>query len=215
MASGIRATVTFSAPDGCPIARHSARTESVIDRTSTSVSTAESTGSVTEYLAEDAGDLEAADDAIFSYGSTALYRTSHDEPADCPCACLGSFGCPVHRYVADDGDLTVVFHAESFEQLQDVMATLRDRFPSVDVTRLLRPPLEGSPEEHVFVNRGKLTDRQLEVLETAYENGYFERPRRANATELAAELDISQSTFTEHLVTAQRKLLDDVFESGG
>ena len=92
------------------------------------------------------------------------------------------------------------------------MATLRERFPSVDVQRLLQPPLEGTPEEQVFVNRGRLTDRQREVLQIAFERGYFERPRRANATELAAELDISGSTFTEHLVAAQRKILDDVLD---
>ncbi|ELZ10701.1 bacterio-opsin activator HTH domain-containing protein [Halovivax asiaticus JCM 14624] len=242
MGEGIRATVAITAPDGCPIARESARTGSVIDQTSTSVSPAASSGSVTEYLAaadepavdaetvDDGPDADAAsadaesatdatsaadeptDEAVFSYGSTAIYRTAHEESDGCPCACLGSYGCPVHRYVADDGELTLVFHAESFDQLQDVMGDLRERFPSVDVRRLLQPPLEGTPDDGVFVNRGKLTDRQREVLETAYENGYFERPRGANASELAAELGISQSTFTEHLVTAQRKLLDDVLD---
>ena len=64
----------------------------------------------------------------------------------------------------------------------------------------------------MFVNRGALTDRQLEVLETAHEMGYFERPKGANASHIAAALDISQSTLTEHLVTAQRKLLDDILE---
>jgi len=42
--------------------------------------------------------------------------------------------------------------------------------------------------------------------------GYFERPKRANATEIAADLGIAQSTFTEHLMAAQRKLLRDVLE---
>ncbi|MFC3959354.1 helix-turn-helix domain-containing protein [Halovivax cerinus] len=234
MADGIRATVAIMAPEGCPIARESARTESIIDQTATSVSPAGSTGSVTEYLAAaddpatdtanaadegpatNAGSTpdEPAADAVFTYGSDVVYRTSHEEPEGCPCACLGSYGCPVHRYVADDGEVTIVFHAESFGQLQDVMADLRERFPSVDVRRLLQPPLDGTPDDGVFVNRGKLTDRQREVLETAYENDYFERPRGANASELAAELDISPSTFTEHLVTAQRKLLDDVLDPG-
>ena len=66
----------------------------------------------------------------------------------------------------------------------------------------------------VFVDRGKLTDRQHEVLRTAYDMGYFERPRGANATEVAASLDINPSTFTEHLLSAQRKLLGDVLEDG-
>jgi len=93
-----------------------------------------------------------------------------------------------------------------------MMAALRDQYPSVDVQRLLQPPLDGSPEDRVFVNRGKLTDRQLEVLRVAYEMGYFERPKRANATEIAESLGIAQSTFTEHLVAAQRKLLGDLLE---
>ncbi|MFC6723050.1 helix-turn-helix domain-containing protein [Halobium palmae] len=216
MASGIRATVKFTAPDGCPIAQRSKTTESVIDQVSTSVALSGSSGSVTEFLAEteriEDGDEET--EPIFSYGTTSLYRTAHGDNEDCPCECLGRFGCPVHRYVAEDGDVTLVFHAESFEQLQDVMAALRDRYPSVDVQRLLQPPLEGSAREQVFVNRGKLTDRQREVLQTAYERGYFERPKRANATELAAEFGIAPSTFTEHLVAAQRKIFDDVFDHG-
>ncbi|MFW6000412.1 MAG: helix-turn-helix domain-containing protein, partial [Halorubrum sp.] len=54
-----------------------------------------------------------------------------------------------------------------------------------------------------------LTDRQCEVLRTAYRMGYFERPRDANASEVADALDISPSTFAEHLATAQRKLLEE------
>jgi len=59
----------------------------------------------------------------------------------------------------------------------------------------------------VFVDRSRLTDRQREVLETAYEMGYFEHPRATNATEVADALDVSLSTFTEHLATAQSKVL--------
>ncbi|WP_290818870.1 helix-turn-helix domain-containing protein [Halovivax sp.] len=216
MASGIRATIRFDAPEDCPIAAFSTISTGIIDQVSTSVALPDATGSVTEFLtdADEAPDGANAE-AIFSYGASNLYRTTHDGEADCPCECVGSFGCPIHRYVAEDGDLTLVFHANDFEQLQDVMTALRDRFPSVDVQRLLHPPLDETTEESVFVNRGKLTDRQYEVLQTAYERGYFERPKGANATEIAAELDIAQSTFTEHLVAAQRKILGDVLERDG
>ncbi|WP_435101642.1 helix-turn-helix domain-containing protein [Halarchaeum sp. P4] len=212
MGSGIRATVTFDAPEECALARFSEAADEAITHVSTSVAVGDA-ACVTEFLAA-TDDVPEETDAehVFSYGTTDLYRVTHEGEPRCPCECLGSFGCPVHRYVAADGDVTLVFHAADFELLQDLMAALRERFPSADVERLLRPPLEGSPEERVFVNRGKLTERQREVLETAYEAGYFERPRRANATELAAELDISQSTFTEHLVAAQQKLLEDVLE---
>jgi predicted DNA binding protein len=172
--------------------------------------------SVTEFIAPsslDQQDISDTDiDAVFSYGESTVYRTVHESPADCPCETVGSFDCPVHRYVADEGTLTLVFHAPNFESLQSIMATLREQYPSVDVQRLLQPPLDGSPEDRVFVNRGKLTDRQLEVLTVAYDRGYFERPKQANATEIAESLGIAQSTFTEHLVAAQRKLLGDLLE---
>lgn len=212
MPAGIRATVAFSNPGDCPIAAVSKTADSAIEQVSTSVSLPGGTGSVTEFLAS--GPPPERDDVetVFDYGNATLYRIRHEEKEQCPCECLGRFGCPVHRYVAEDGTLTLVFHASEFETLQAVMAEFRDQYAPVDVQRLLQPPLDGTPEERVFVNRGKLTDRQHEVLTTAHEMGYFERPKRANATEIAAELDIAQSTFTEHLMAAQRKLLEDILE---
>lgn len=213
MSTGIRATISFTDPGECPIAATSSTVETAIDQVSTSVSLPGSEGSVTEFLAPTEASEPPGVEPIFSYGKQTLYRTAHDGEERCPCECLGRYGCPVHRYVAEDGELTLVFHAPDFETLQTIVGELRERYPPVDVQRLLQPPLEGTPEDRVFVNRGRLTDRQLEVLETAYRMGYFERPKQANATEIADHLGIAQSTFTEHLMSAQRKLLDDALES--
>jgi hypothetical protein len=128
----------------------------------------------------------------------------------CPCECLGALGCPIARFVADRGTLILVFHAVDYEELQAVVAELRDSFPDVDIKRFVRSPAAEQTADSVFVDRTKLTARQLEVLETAHEMGYFDRPRGANATEVAAELGIEPSTFSEHLGAAQRKILDDV-----
>ncbi|MWV63396.1 response regulator [Halorubrum sp. JWXQ-INN 858] len=51
-----------------------------------------------------------------------------------------------------------------------------------------------------------LTDRQRQVLEVALEAGYFERPRTTNTGELAASLDVSRATVTQHLRAAERKV---------
>lgn len=56
-----------------------------------------------------------------------------------------------------------------------------------------------------------VTDRQREILETAYELGYFEVPRRASAADVAAELDLDTSTVTEHVRRAEQNLFSDVF----
>ena len=57
-----------------------------------------------------------------------------------------------------------------------------------------------------------LTDRQLEVLETAYRNGYFEWPRTRTGEEVATLLGITQPTFTNHLRVGERKLFSMLFD---
>lgn len=50
---------------------------------------------------------------------------------------------------------------------------------------------------------GILTDRQHEVLETSYREGFFEVPRKCTLAELATTLDIDKATATEILRRAQ------------
>lgn len=59
-----------------------------------------------------------------------------------------------------------------------------------------------------------LTDRQFEVLKTAYYSGFFASPRRSTGGDVAELLGVSQPTVTEHLRTAQRKILDLLLTNG-
>lgn len=52
-----------------------------------------------------------------------------------------------------------------------------------------------------------LTDRQREVLETAFEMGYYDVPRGATTDALAAEIDLDPSTVSEHLRRAERNVV--------
>lgn len=52
-----------------------------------------------------------------------------------------------------------------------------------------------------------LTDRQLEVLRTAFEMGYYEVPRTISTDDVASELGLDSSTVAEHLQRAERNLL--------
>ncbi|MFB6269321.1 MAG: helix-turn-helix domain-containing protein [Halobacterium sp.] len=214
MTGGIRVTVAFPAPPVCPVAGLAERADTTISDVSTSVAPAASTDCVTEFLVDADAVPEDYGDPVFEYADRHLYRVTHDADTDCPCVCLGEFDTPIDRYFADAGDLEVVFHAREFDELQAIVAEFRDRFPDVDIQRMVRAPTGGAPRDDVFVDRGKLTDRQLEAVRTAYEMGYFDQPRGANASEIAAELDVTASTFTEHLAAAQRKLLADVLEEG-
>jgi DNA-binding CsgD family transcriptional regulator len=212
MSAGIRATVELDATEACPLAALSVTEGTAIRSVSTSVATPDSPTSVTEF--QIATDEPVADERfthVISYGDTDVYRFDHDGDQDCPCVVLGRFDCPVARLVADGGTLTVTFHAADFDRLQELVGALRETFPEIDITRLVRDPDETAPET-VLVDRGQLTDRQFEVLRTAYEMGYFERPKGANATDVADELGINRSTFSEHVSAAERKILTDVLE---
>lgn len=53
-----------------------------------------------------------------------------------------------------------------------------------------------------------LTERQREIVQTAYDMGFYEVPREVSTEEVAAELDLDSSTVAEHLQRAERNLLD-------
>jgi predicted DNA binding protein len=214
MTGGIRVTVAFPTPPVCPVAALAERADTTISDVSTSVAPAEDTDCVTEFLVDADAVPADYDDPVFEYADRHLYRVTHDAATDCPCVCLGEFDTPIDRFFAQSGALEVVFHARDFDQLQAIVAEFRDRYHEVDIQRLVRAPTGGAARDDVFVDRSKLTERQLEALQTAHDMGYFEQPRGANAGDVAAELDITASTFSEHLAAAQRKLLADVLEEG-
>ena len=77
---------------------------------------------------------------------------------------------------------------------------------------------QRDPEERGLSDVGEatelgLTDRQHEVLLTAYHAGFFSWPRGSTGEEIAELLDISQPTFHEHLRTGERKILELLFEN--
>lgn len=52
-----------------------------------------------------------------------------------------------------------------------------------------------------------LTDRQREILQTAYELGYFDVPRSVSTADVAKKLHLDPSTVAEHIQRAERNLV--------
>lgn len=52
-----------------------------------------------------------------------------------------------------------------------------------------------------------LTDRQREVIRTAFDMGYYEVPREVSTADVAAALELDPSTVAEHLQRAERNFL--------
>ncbi|WP_115863081.1 bacterio-opsin activator domain-containing protein [Halorussus litoreus] len=58
-----------------------------------------------------------------------------------------------------------------------------------------------------------LTERQLEVAQTAYHAGFFDAERDVTGRDVASMLDISHTAFYDHVRRIQRKLYASLFES--
>jgi len=152
--------------------------------------------------------LEGADEGgTFSYGSSEVFRFERDSDGRCACELVEGHGTPVADARVRDGDLHLVFHTDR-EGLRGVLDDLRDRYDSVEVRRVVTE--EDADQSRGVVGSDDMTERQREALETAHRMGYFDHPKEANAGDVADEMGIATSTFTEHLSAAQRKLMDAV-----
>ena len=159
-------------------------------------------------------DLQVAGDAdvVFDYGTKAAYRFETPCHGDSPFTVLDRHGIPAAETTIRDGRLIVTFHAADLPTLRSVLDGFQESCPDMKVLQLLQSSSTPEESDLVTVDRSDLTERQREVLTAAYEAGYFDHPKGANAGEVADSLDIDRSTFSEHVAAAQRKLLSTVLE---
>jgi predicted DNA binding protein len=207
MASGLRAELRVTDPPSCQVAAASEGNDPA-----TGVSWGGDGATVTEELTMSADADPEGMTSVFSDGDRSVYRFERPAEQACVCEVIERFGSPIRDVRAEDGTLLLSFYASDVATLREVVDALRETADGVSLERLTRSADADADGDLVLVDRAALTDRQHEVLATAHELGYFERPRGANATEVAAELGISRSTFAEHLASAQSKLLDAVLD---
>lgn len=98
-------------------------------------------------------------------------------------------------------------------QLPDrrALTELADRWREDSVTFQLKritQTASGNRDGHC----AELTVEQYELLWAAHQSGYFEVPRSASQTDLAEELGVSTSGFSQRIRRALAALLDSVFE---
>ncbi|MBX0324232.1 PAS domain S-box protein [Halomicroarcula sp. F13] len=112
---------------------------------------------------------------------------------------------------ADGGRVSV-----ELPQSGDVQAFVRmflERYEGSElVAKTERERSVQTPAEFEANYRDRLTERQREVLETAYFSGFFEWPRDVSGQELAAMLDVSQPTVSRHIRTGERELFGLIFD---
>ncbi|MFB6114401.1 MAG: helix-turn-helix domain-containing protein [Halodesulfurarchaeum sp.] len=207
--AGIRAELSTKPVETCPVARLSE--ENDVDVTSVSWTHSPDSDRVTEECTVQ-GTVESVPEGferVFTTGSQTVYRFERSATNPCPCELLEEPIVDVH---AEGGTLRVTVDVENVDVLRSRLDGIRSEYPSTSVDRVGASLLDEGSSELVLLDVGSLTARQREVIETAFDMGYFDHPKEANAGDVAAELDITTSTFTEHLAAAQSKLLSAILE---
>ncbi len=208
---GIRTELVFDEADGCPVAEATEAVPGPV--TDITWNGNGDGGTVTEQVTtatemDDTGEF----DPVFDYGSRRVYEFERESDG-CICEVVEQEVGPVTDVHVEGGSLHLTLHLADLSDLREKLDEFRERFGSVHIEYLVQGREDDDEAEVVPVDVRRLTDRQREVVETAYEMGYFEYPRESNATEVATALDIQPSTFTEHLTAAQGKLLGELVES--
>ena len=116
------------------------------------------------------------------------------------------------RAVADGGTLSITIEAPPDADSRTIRETLSTLVPDLTLTAKQECERERDAAAADTDPRENLTDRQQEVLRTAFLTGYYSWPRDTDAEQLAETLDIASPTLHQHLRRAQRNLVEAVFD---
>ncbi|NUC71158.1 helix-turn-helix domain-containing protein [Haloterrigena sp. SYSU A558-1] len=135
---------------------------------------------------------------------------------DCVAITVAECGAIPRTVEADGGDGRVVAEVASRSDADELVDRFEEEHPTVTVDDRRRR-CRSTPlfTRHDFTQSivETLTDRQREVFLTAYMNGFYDWPRKREASELAAKLEISPATFSQHLRTAEGKIFSSLLDT--
>ncbi|MGM0606199.1 MAG: bacterio-opsin activator domain-containing protein, partial [Halobacteriota archaeon] len=113
-----------------------------------------------------------------------------------------------------DGTVELVVDVPGRTDPRPIVEAIRQRYPGTElVSQRQEETLRQTDDSLVEQLREQLTDRQYAALRRAHLSGYFEWSRPVKGEALAESMEITRSTFHEHLRTAQRKVFDSIFDS--
>jgi len=124
-----------------------------------------------------------------------------------------SYGANIAAASAGNDGATITVELPPNVTVRAVVNTLTAHAPSIEpIARQQRARQERSLTALEATVAERLTDRQQEVVETAYETGYYEWPHAVSSETVADLLGIAQPTFAEHFWAAQQRIIESLFE---
>jgi len=150
------------------------------------------------------------DDGAADAESSALFEVTVDGHS--LAAGLVRHGADPRSIRADAEGIEAVVDVSAATDVRAFVEMLGETHPSVELSTRRTVDRSGDRERRAGSAFEALTDRQLEVLRTAYYAGFFEWPRTSTGEDVAEMLDVSQPTVNRHLRVGQQRLLDRLFE---
>ncbi|SIR81002.1 PAS domain S-box-containing protein [Haladaptatus litoreus] len=126
---------------------------------------------------------------------------------------VAEHGATLERFGANGEEATATVFVPSPVTTHTVDDIVSREYPDSELVAQRErehPPTTNRQFRNEFLQT--VTDRQLEVVQTAYYSGYFDSPRRSDGKAVASMLDISPAAFYEHSRKVQRKLFETVFD---
>lgn len=120
-----------------------------------------------------------------------------------------------HRLIAKNGGVRGIATARDWGHLKEFADRIEDQYKTFDLLKTTQSDGVGYPLGNArlqYVLQGKLSETQIETLQTAWRSGYFAVPQQTTAEDLATKLNISPSTLSERLRRAQAALYTLLFD---
>lgn len=128
-------------------------------------------------------------------------------------ATLVDHGAVPQTITAEGGEANIVAALSTQADVREFMEMLQAKYSEVELTaRRTCERTARTPAEFKAVFEDRITDRQREVLQTAYFSGFFDNPRKSTGEEIGDALGISQPTINHHLRSCQRTLLEMLYD---
>lgn len=155
-------------------------------------------------------DLTAVEvDLLVSHADSGLFDFLVGET--CPVVFLCLVGAVPRKVESTNGRGSITAEVPSSTDPSTVIRRFRSAYPDAELAikrqQSTLTPRFG-PREFPPTIEELLTDRQHEVLDAAFEAGYYNWSREATGEEIAESIGISPATFHQHLRVAERYLVE-------
>ena len=130
-------------------------------------------------------------------------------------AAVDAHGGTLRTLVADDTGTRAIVEVPETVEVRNVLSQLNRREFAVELVARREGPTRTQSTIDAAARNAlleQLTDRQREVVQTAYHGGFFEWPRGTTGESIADSLGISSPAFQKHVRATERKLFTALFD---